>query len=190
MPAYGIVVDGEIIVYNGFQNEEESLMELPEGGARGWGYYGNPPVLIEPPSIFHYWQSTHFVVNQSEFTPYLKSEIRMYRDQKMATLVEYTGDSTITTVSNLDSINALSRICNGLTMMESDTGTIQWKNANGEYGTTPATYKDIQGLFKECYKREQWSRVAEKAILDKHELTPYEFIQDAKDDFDTELEGE
>lgn len=187
MPAYGTVVDGEIVYYGGFQNEAETLIELPYGAAVGWAYYGDPPVLIEPPSFFSYWQSTHFVTNQELFTPYLKSQIRAYRDTKMAEEVEYVGDTTITTICNIDSINALARICNGITVLPTDSGAIKWKNANGEYGSTPASYSDIQGLFKACYEREQWVRSAEKFVLDKHALTPYEFIEEAYDDFDAQL---
>ena len=181
MAKYALVIDGLIdnVGYEPF----EGYVEVPDEAFGGDAFYGDPPVFIPKPTQFHYWTGTTFVLNQAAFTAYLVSQIGFYRDAKTQVNVSYDNGTDEFTVLNDDRTRqALLQKANRL-QLEPDE-TINFQTVNGYFDLS---IMDIQGLFRACDMRQQDCFDASKYVFDTHAVTPYETIQDAKDDFDSQL---
>lgn len=140
----------------------------------------NPNGPINPP--IEKWS----FINNNWYVPFTTTRLKIYRDLKIFINLEYNNGSTVFDVfNNVESYDSLGRIAGAVVVENSDTGTVMWKNLNGEY--EEATYADMQSLFHICYRREQDCRNAESYVLAQNAITPYVDFADATTDFDNQL---
>lgn len=189
-----------IFAYDGGPEDDEGMVYFQtEDGAVGittdnpvYADYLLSAVTTYPPkpSHYHYMDMVGWVwtLDQVRFTPYLLEQMKIYRDQKVAIVIEHdNGSATFDILNNRDSYNGLSVVCQGLPIEHNAEAMIQWKNLDGNY--VEAGYDDMQNLFYKCFRREQDGRVAESVVINNHLTTPYtdHTLTLPKADFDTAI---
>ena len=106
-----------------------------------------------------------------------------YRDSKIQGILTFAGiDITCDERSRI----AVGRIARKMELDGEDL-PIKWAGPNGQQTIT--SHEQAEGLGNVCFEHEQACFNAFDAVVMIQNVTPYEFIQDAKDDFDTALEG-
>lgn len=130
--------------------------------------------VSERPSINHDWNGSEWI-----FT-FDADGLKKYRDEYIIQQVTHNGLSIMNTEVERNTIGCL------LTGWETNTSltSISFKHDNG---ISSVSYSDLQGLFKELFIRLQNGRSAEAVVLTNNSNTPYTNMQDAYDDFDTEV---
>lgn len=157
-----------------------------------WVDYLNSGMPTRPhqPSEYHYWDGIEeeWVIDQGLFDPVFKEALATYRDGKIENVVTYTNGSSeeFSVTNGARTRAALNDIANAIPLKNDENATVDFKTLDGFKSMSAS---DAQGLFLKCVDWQQKCFSAEKAVLEKHELTPYEDATFAtmQADFDTEV---
>jgi hypothetical protein len=116
--------------------------------------------------------------------PFAEVDLRNYRDAAIDTnIVTHNSKSCRCDARSRESLNSS---INYLMFLNDDQETINWKGPEAWY---ECTLSDLQGLLIAAGAYVQKAFDAEKTVLDNHASEAYTALQDALDDFDTEMEA-
>lgn len=128
-----------------------------------------------------------WAVNQTIFTPWLRDQLRMYREEKMLVPVSYNnGIETFTDTLSQETLTALNLIAEGVTVKNNPSRFIDY---DGSEDWATMTVEDAQGFFKAMFAHQQKCFSVNRAVWGNHQITPYTLWDDAKEDFDTAMEA-